>query len=94
MSSTSIEGNVNQHLDLLSYSETLSTTFISLAIKKVLFNLTSLVQNSSVDLEPIKLGLTNVNNIFTLTSMQRSLNLNQIIFQRKIYNQLEEFLDI
>ena len=94
ISSTSIEGNVNPLLNLSLLSETPLTMSISLVPTEVSPNPPLLLQNISVDFNSIKLGLTNVNDILNLTSIQESLNLNQIFFQDKIQKQLGKSLDI
>lgn len=62
--------------------------------RKVSSNPPLLIPDISTNLNPVKLGLTDVNDILTLTNIQGSLDLNQIIPQRKIKNQLGKCLDV
>lgn len=93
-SSTSSRNKDNLHLSLPLFSKAPLAILILLASKKVSNNFTPSVFTISIELNLIKLGLTNVNNILTLTSIEESLNPNQIILQDKIRNQLGKLLEV
>ena len=84
----------NYHLFLLLSCKTPLATSTLFASREVSNDLTPSVFTMSFELNFVKLGLTNVNDILTFTSIQCSLYLNQIIFHGKIWNRIGKFLEV
>ena len=93
ISSASRKDKDNYHLSQSLSSKALLATPTLLVSKEVLNNLILLVSITSFKRNLIKLRLTNVNDILILTSIQDSLDQNQIILQNKIQNWLSKFLE-
>lgn len=74
----------NYLVSLVLINKTLLATLISLMLRNKSLSLLLLVPNIPINLNLIKLKLVNVNNIFSITNIQESLNPNQIILQGKI----------
>lgn len=84
----------NYHLSLSLISEAPLITLIQLIPKEVSNDLTPLLNIMFLESNLIKHELININNIFTFTGIQGSLNPNQIILQDKIKNRLGKSLKV
>ena len=90
----SIKSNIDYLLNLLLYNKAFLKISILLVLRKISLNPPLLILNISINLTFVKLGLANISIIFTLTRIQKSLELNQIILQSKIQKKLHQSLDI
>lgn len=74
----------NHLISLPSISEAPLAMPISFTPKEVSSNPPLLIPNIPIDLNPVKFELANINIILIFTSIQESLDSNQIILQGKI----------